>query len=113
MKIILSKDFSEIPGGRYRRQGSHSAEEFRDEYLYPKYLACVEKNEKLIIDLDGGYGCATTFLEETFGGLIRRLKRENKDYKEAINIIEIISIESPEYVTKSYEFMKDMINDTY
>lgn len=113
MKIVVSKDFTEIPGGRYREQGNHSAEEFRDEYLYPKYLTCLKNNEKLIIDLDGGYGYATTFLEEAFGGLIRKLKEEKIEYRNAPKIIEARSKDCHEYVEKIYKFMDDAINDTY
>lgn len=71
MTIIISKDFTETPGARYRHEGSFSGEEFREDILIPKFKQVQENNEKLLIDLDGGYGYPTSFLEEAFGGLSR------------------------------------------
>lgn len=66
----ISKEFSEIPGGRYKNEGKYSGEELRDDYLIPMLNNL--DNSLLLIDLDGGYGYANTFLEEVFGGLIRK-----------------------------------------
>ncbi len=72
IKIIISKDFSEIPGPRLISEGEYSGEAFREQLLIPKYKKAIENAEKLIIDLDGGYGFPTSFLEESFGGLARQ-----------------------------------------
>lgn len=62
------------PGPRYRTQGRGSGEEFRDEYLLPKFKEAVHKGERLLVDLDGAeFGYPTSFLEEAFGGLARKL----------------------------------------
>lgn len=66
-KINIARDFSLFPGGRYRTDGEHSGEEFRDEYLIP----ALAKNEQVQIELDGTRGYGSSFLEETFGGLVR------------------------------------------
>ena len=71
MKIKISTDFSETPGARYKNEGDYSGEEFREEILKPKFCEAKKKGEVLIIDLDGGYGYPTSFLEEAFGGLAR------------------------------------------
>lgn len=70
-KIVISKEFSETPGGRYKKYGKNSGEEFREELLQPRFLDALEKNRKLEIDFDGGYGYPVSFLEEAFGGLAR------------------------------------------
>lgn len=70
-KITISKDFTETPGGRYICEGPFSGEEFRENILKQKYEECRNKKNKLLVDLDGGYGYATSFLEESFGGLAR------------------------------------------
>ena len=75
-KIIISKEFSETPGARHREEGAHSGEEFREEMLIPKYMEAVKNNSKLVVDLDGCYGFATSFLEESFGGMVRVLKQK-------------------------------------
>lgn len=53
--------------------------------------------------MDGGYGYATSFLEEAFGGLAR--KTNDKD----ILKIKIISDEEPALVKKVRQYMKDAL----
>lgn len=65
--ITIGRDFSEVPGGRYKDHGSFSGQEFRDEMLVPALRA----HDKVIVYLDGTAGYAGSFLEESFGGLIR------------------------------------------
>lgn len=67
IKIIISRDFSEAPAGRYLTDGPYSGERFRDEILFPAL-----KNFDLVeVELDGTLGYGSSFLEEAFGGLIR------------------------------------------
>lgn len=72
MIIHIATDFTETPGARYRVEGDFSGEEFRDSILEPKFLEAKSNGEQLTIDLDGGYGYPTSFLEEAFGGLARK-----------------------------------------
>jgi hypothetical protein len=67
--INIAEDFSMTPFGRYRTDSKFSAQKFRDETLLPALRA----NDVVIIELDGtsiSYG--SSFLEETFGGLVRK-----------------------------------------
>ena len=80
--------------------------DFRNKLLKPKYLEAVEKNEKLKIDLDGGYGYGSSFLEEAFGGLIRDL---DEDYKQALEIIQIKSNDEPSLIEDITKYIKDAI----
>ena len=66
----------------------------------------MEKNEKLKIDLDGGYGYGSSFLEEAFGGLIRDL---DEDYKQALEIIQIKSNDEPSLIEDITKYIKDAI----
>lgn len=70
--INIAHDYSETPGARYISDGPFSGEAFRDKLLEPRYLNCLSLGIKLIIDFDGGYGYPITFLEEAFGGLVRK-----------------------------------------
>ncbi len=100
MIIEVVKDFTDTPGARYISQGSYSGEEFRDKILYPKFIESLEKNTILTVNLDGGYGYGSSFLEETFGGLVRRLKKENnQNYKRVLDII-IISNDNKMWIDK-------------
>ena len=65
LKIL---EFTRYPGPRYRRLGDGSGEEFRQDYLSK---AISEFGDGLLIDLDGAFGYGSSFLEESFGGLIR------------------------------------------
>ncbi|MDE2363297.1 MAG: STAS-like domain-containing protein [Hyphomicrobiales bacterium] len=70
--ITIAKDFSPYPGPRYRRDGEFSGEEFRESLLYPKLVRALAENGKVIVVLDDVAGYGSSFLEESFGGLIRR-----------------------------------------
>lgn len=72
--IKISRDFTDTPGGRYIIEGEYSGEDFRDRLLYPKLLEAKGKGEILTIDFDGSYGYGTSFLEEAFGGIVRKYK---------------------------------------
>lgn len=66
--ISIASDFSRFPGGRYVTDGPHSGEKFRDNVLIPAF----SKNEKVSVNLDGTRGYGSSFLEEAFGGLVRK-----------------------------------------
>jgi hypothetical protein len=67
--------FSDTPGGRYRNEGKHSGEEFREDHLIP----ALESNDRVVVDLDGVKGLMSSFLEEVFGGVVRRLGPDAKE----------------------------------
>lgn len=90
--LKISTDFSDTPGPRYVTEGPFSGEKFREEVLYPRLKEIIEKNETLVVDLDGTQGYGTSFLEESFGGLIRN---NNLSIEVIKQHIEIISEEEP------------------
>lgn len=71
-KISIASDFSRYPAGRTRRDGDFSAEEFRERLLIPALREAYDHGGRVIVVLDGVYGYSSSFLEETFGGLVRR-----------------------------------------
>lgn len=98
IEIKIARDFSTTPGPRYIKEGENSGELFRQSKLLPAFKKAIAENKKLIIDLDGTAGYGTSFLEESFGGLIRI---ENIKYKEIIDNLEFVSNEE--------EFLKEDI----
>ena len=68
--IKIAKDFSKELGCRYRKDGAHSGEEFRDDLLIHKFYEAVRKQEPLFIDFDDTYGIGRAWLDEAFGGLV-------------------------------------------
>lgn len=78
--IKVASDFTDTPGGRYIKEGPYSGEEFRKNILIKKYYEAKADKCKIMVDIDGCYGLATSFLEEAFGGLVREVKsRDIKD----------------------------------
>ena len=76
-KMINVKDFSKYPGPWYSHLGSFSGEEFRDEFLIP----AINEYEFIGVNLDGVFGYGSSFLEEAFGGLVRKgVKKESIDF---------------------------------
>jgi hypothetical protein len=68
MLIKLAEQFSEVPAGRYVTDGEFSGERFREEFLRPS----LARGEEVIVDIDGAAGYGSSFLEEAFGGLVRK-----------------------------------------
>lgn len=66
--INIAKDFSKYPAGRFTKDGPYSGEQFRKKFLEPN----IEKHEHIVIELDGARGYGSSFLEEAFGGLVRK-----------------------------------------
>lgn len=104
IKIVISKEYTKSPGGRNIKHGDFSGEDFRNKVLKPAYLKAKANNEKIVVDLDGVYGYATSFLEEAFGGLVR----ETKD-KSSLGMVEIISNDSPHWVKDIRDYMEDAL----
>lgn len=65
--ISVEEMFSPFPGGRHRIDGDFSGQEFREDILIP----ALEKFDRVVVLLDGAEGYPSSFLEESFGGLIR------------------------------------------
>ena len=67
--IDVARKFSRTPFGRYRTDGENSAERFREEILIPALL----DDEDIVVDFSKvALGVGSSFLEEVFGGLVRK-----------------------------------------
>lgn len=103
--IKIATDFSRIPGARYPEEGDYSGQEFRQNVLHPALKKAIEMNVKLIVDLDGTAGLGTSFLEESFGGLIRR---DHINYNILKQTLIIISDEDPDYKEEVDNYIEDI-----
>ena len=90
MTLKIAEEFSKMPGPRYKSEGANSAEQFRTELLQPRFEQAEQAGQKLFVDLDGGYGYATSFLEEAFGGLAREYTPDR-----VLKVLEFKSEEEP------------------
>lgn len=103
-KYSIANDYTVTPGGRDVSDGPFSGEVFRDTVLYPLIQECLKNHEKILINLDGTFGYSTSFLEETFGGLVRKY---NIPANELFKILDFISEDQPRNITK----IKNYINE--
>lgn len=86
MSTIRVRDFAPSPGGRYVSDGEFSGEWFRDEILTPALRKASDEAEALVVILDGTSGYGSSFLEEAFGGLIRRRRATPSVVREYLKI---------------------------
>jgi hypothetical protein len=70
--IHVGRDFSRTPGGRRYTDGPDSGELFRERLLLPALKQAVSSGGKVSVVLDGPRGYLSSFLEEAFGGLVRK-----------------------------------------
>ncbi len=68
MKINVGREFGRYPAGRYLSDGPYNGERFRTEFLVP---ALKSGHAHIEIDLTEARGLKSSFLEESFGGLVR------------------------------------------
>lgn len=101
---IYVKDFSEFPGPRKEIIGPNSGERFRDEVLYQKIQE--HPGEVIQVILDGTAGYGSSFLEESFGGLVRLGVPEAKMREIASNLI---SDEDPSLIDEIKEYIDEAL----
>jgi len=93
MKTIkILTDFNEYPGLRNCSISENSGELFYHKILNGQFAEAFRTNNKLVVDLDGTGGYASSFLDEAFGNLVYDFTLEIVN-----NILEIISLEEPHW----------------
>ncbi len=99
-QINIAKDFSDTPGGRNTSDGRFSGELFRKEILEPAFK---DGHENITIILDGTFGYPPSFLEESFGGLVRTKKWKKK---EILKRLVLVSNEDQSLVNKINKYIE-------
>lgn len=98
MSISISRDFSDVPAGRFLADGDWTGQRFREDFLLPA-LKKADKSHPVIVDINDVEGYGSSFLEEAFGGLVRK-----EGYtKEELD--DILKIEA----NATFEIYKDII----
>ena len=104
MEIKIATDFTTAPGPRLISEGKFSGEQFRKEVLLPKVREAIAQKCFLVVNLDGTSGYGTSFLEESFGGLIRE---DKIDLATLDSILTLVSAEEPDLLTEIREYLED------
>ena len=71
LRINIAREFSPVPIVRYKKDGTKSGEEFREEILLPRVRQAVQERTILQIDFDGLKAIHSSFFDESFGGIVR------------------------------------------
>lgn len=103
MKKIYVLNFSRYPGPRFEHIGPYSGEKFRDTVLIPEIEA---NGGEIQVVLDGAYGYGSSFLDESFAGLIRKGIDKNIVLKICENIV---SEDDPSLKTEIADWVKEAI----
>lgn len=98
----MAEKYTDSPGARYKSQGEHSGEEFRETVLLPLFNEYYGKS-KIIIDIDGLNGYPSSFFEESFGGLART---EGITPKMVLDTFEIICNDDPVFKDDVISYIK-------
>ncbi|PPK51247.1 STAS-like domain-containing protein [Marinobacter persicus] len=80
--IVVVRDFSTRPYGRYYKDGDRSGAKFRDEFLLP----ALQNNDHVTVDLTGYNLYGRSFIDEAFGGLIREGGYSLSDLQDKLTI---------------------------
>ena len=95
--ISVVRDFSDEPYGRNPDDDpDNNAQDFRDNLLIP----ALRKYDKVVVDLRGAF-YGSSFLEETFGGLIRHGFKHD-ELKEKLTIEHSLQV----YVYASWKYIE-------
>tara|TARA_B110000211_G_C14069985_1_gene549464 strand:+ start:1528 stop:1884 length:357 start_codon:yes stop_codon:yes gene_type:complete len=104
----LSKDFSKIPFGRSKIDGKDNGTKFREVHLRKWVSDCLASDEHLELDLnDLDIPMTSSFMEESFGGLIRF------GYVEKADLLRILKLKSDDmsYIYEINEYISNAIQD--
>ena len=82
IKIIIAADFSTAPGGRERKDGKNSGQEFYENILRKKVQQAQQKGTKVWIDFDGTWGYPPSFISSAFGRLSDKFGKDVMKYLE-------------------------------
>lgn len=109
VEINVARDFSEEPGARYYTDGPKSGQEFFETLLLPKFEDVKDDAQSvLVVNLDGTWGYASSFISGAFGELARKfgaalvLKKIRLISDDDTSLTETVinEIKSPDYQNK-------------
>ena len=82
-ETIRVRAFTRDPGPRQKIRGPGSGEEFRQEWVVP----ALARAERIAIDLNDTSGYGSSFIDEVFGGLIRKRILTPSEVRRRITVI--------------------------
>ena len=86
VNLDIAKEYSPYPAGRDEGDGPYNGEKFRRDHLLPKYNAAKRSDTNLSVSLAGVMSFGSSFLEEAFGGLVRKENVQKADLRRRLKI---------------------------
>lgn len=96
--INIASDYSPEPFGRYPQDGDSNGTTFREDLLKPALLSA----DLVTIVFDGAEGYGSSFLEESFGGLVRLEGFKPTDLHKQL---QLVSNDDPSLVSEVWEYI--------
>lgn len=100
--INVAKDFSPMPSGRSRTDGSYTGEHFYEILI--EEINKIPQSEKITVNFDGVLSAGSSFLEQSFADLIRKNNITKRKFPEKFIIV---ANEYPEIREKILRYVKE------
>jgi len=71
-KYKFTEEFTKYPGGRHKKDGPYSGEQFREEVLEPMFAS----GGGIEIDMTGVLGVPASFIDESFAEIAKKYGKE-------------------------------------
>jgi len=84
--MISVADFSKYPSGRDAQDGSFNGEKYRTTVLEPALQRAISDKKIVCVSLKGVMSFGSSFLEEAFGGLVRKEGFTKEQLKDILRI---------------------------
>jgi hypothetical protein len=113
VETVRVRDFTTLPGPRYRTEGPFSGQQFREEHLAPAFRRALQSEQPLVVDLDGmRFGYPASFLEESFGGLARMWTdpvqvQQTITHDQLLQRLTLVSNDQPSLVAIVQRYIRD------
>lgn len=104
MKVInIAREFSEFPVGRFYTDGPDSGERFRDQFLEP----ALNSGGAVQVQISGTEGYGSSFLDEAFGGIVRKLHWSKADVAAKLQFVADEDPVDQSYLTEIARYIAD------
>lgn len=100
--IRVAEEFSVLPSGRSKSDGSHTGEHFQERLIHE----LKNSSDDIQINFDGVLGVGSSFLDESFAGLVRKKIINKQDFSRRIKIT---SAENPEIPLKVERYVNAVV----
>ncbi|GGG60016.1 hypothetical protein GCM10011415_02430 [Salipiger pallidus] len=85
--MLKLSDFSKFPSGRDDNDGDYNGQKYRDSVLTPAFQTAVREDRIVEISLEGVLNFGSSFLEEAFGGLVRKGIIPKNEIKKRLSLV--------------------------